>query len=363
MLLKFIPFAAMSLLLIADLAFFGELTLLDLLKDFTVAESFLLMIPLAVMTDGKRAATLPDALLCEDAAAYGKPGAAHWSPFLVVAAACVLLYVIGLCLSGGGGEGIVEYRNFLLMLSFLVIYLSFVVSKMKMRLSDLSVLFRNEAPLLSVSSCSRLFYGIVFLSLVAGGMACSAIGGVAGKILGALALLGMVGFSAVSWLCLRRAKTLILTDKKRDKLMSMVNARTGPKRLSPELKDDRDSQIFKRIQDYMEKERPWLSEGFDLEKCAAMAYSNRGYISKIINNFSGNNFRQYVNWHRVQYSKELFRQNPRLLVGEVAAMAGFHSTVSFNTAFKYFEDMSPSDYLRHCRHRLLDARGEAAAQA
>lgn len=111
--------------------------------------------------------------------------------------------------------------------------------------------------------------------------------------------------------------------------------------------------LYKSAVDYMEKNQPFLDENFNLEDFARRLYTNKVYLSRTVNTLSGRNFRQFVNYYRVKYSTELFRQDPRLKVEELAMMSGFHTVVSYNMAFHLFMNETPSEWMRRYRSSLI----------
>ena len=96
---------------------------------------------------------------------------------------------------------------------------------------------------------------------------------------------------------------------------------------------------------YMNEKKPFLDPDFHMEDMAEEMYSNKLYLSRTINILSGRNFRQFINYHRIQYAISLFKKDPRLKVSEVATMSGFHSSVSFNMAFKVNMGKTPTEWL------------------
>lgn len=101
-------------------------------------------------------------------------------------------------------------------------------------------------------------------------------------------------------------------------------------------------ELFQRASRYMEEQHPFLDDKMDLDRFSRAIYSNKVYVSKAINYYSGKNFRQFLNWHRIQYALDLMRQDPHLKMEEVSILSGFHSTVSFNMAFRLFQGKTPT---------------------
>ena len=105
-------------------------------------------------------------------------------------------------------------------------------------------------------------------------------------------------------------------------------------------------ELYERCCTLMDERRPFLVEDLSLADLARSLYTNKVYLSRSINYYSGKNFRQFVNYYRVKYAMEQFSANKHLRVSEMAMLSGFHSTVSFNMAFKMVTGETPSDWKR-----------------
>ena len=112
-----------------------------------------------------------------------------------------------------------------------------------------------------------------------------------------------------------------------------------------------DQFLYDRCCRYMADRKPFLVESFSLEDLSRALFTNRVYLSKTINYFSGKNFRNYVNYYRVMYAMELFRKNKSLKVTELGNLAGFHSGTTFNQAFKTVMEESPSTWCARLRKK------------
>ena len=131
--------------------------------------------------------------------------------------------------------------------------------------------------------------------------------------------------------------------------ISHMDAATGP--------DSKDKDVYKelyeRILFYFESSRPYLNGELTINDIVKVVYSNKVYISKAIFRFTGRNFRQFVNYHRVMYSVESFRASPELKVSELAQMSGFNNQVSYTMAFRLFMNETPSEWCHKERSRIL----------
>ncbi len=111
--------------------------------------------------------------------------------------------------------------------------------------------------------------------------------------------------------------------------------------------------IYERVQHYFDKERPYLNNELTINDIVDVVYTNKLYISRAISHHTGRNFCQFVNYYRISYAVEMFRNNPQLKIIELAGRSGFNSTTSFSAAFRLYIGDKPSDWCRKERARLL----------
>ncbi len=167
-----------------------------------------------------------------------------------------------------------------------------------------------------------------------------------------LLLTGLVAVLAVVvaiwlYLLLRRQKTLYprTGPESQSYLVASQSAPSGP---DPG-KLAADQLLYDKVCRYMTERRPFLVDSFSLQDLAGAMYTNKAYLSKTINHYSGKNFRQYVNYYRVMYSMDLFRNNMSLRVSELSALSGFHSPTSYFASFKKVMGEAPSSWCARAR--------------
>ena len=117
--------------------------------------------------------------------------------------------------------------------------------------------------------------------------------------------------------------------------------------------DDIFKDIYERVLEYFEKEKPFLKGDLTINDIVSVVFTNKLYISRAISQYTGRNFCQFVNYHRVMYSVECFRKNPELKVAELWPMCGFNTIVSYNMAFRLFMGENPSDWCRKEKIRIF----------
>lgn len=110
-----------------------------------------------------------------------------------------------------------------------------------------------------------------------------------------------------------------------------------------------DQYLYDRCCKYMMERRPFLVDNYSLQDLANALFTNRAYLSKTINKFSGRNFCSYVNYYRIMYAVALFRDNMSLKVTDMAELSGFHSITSFYQAFRSVMGEPPSHWCSRVR--------------
>lgn len=119
------------------------------------------------------------------------------------------------------------------------------------------------------------------------------------------------------------------------------------------MKPDMYKELYDRVLEYFETEMPFLNNSLTINDVAKVVFSNKLYISRAISQQTGRNFCQFVNYYRVSYSIEAFRNNPDLKINEMSEISGFNTAVSFNMAFRLFMNENPSDWCRKERLKLM----------
>ena len=110
--------------------------------------------------------------------------------------------------------------------------------------------------------------------------------------------------------------------------------------------------LYDKILEYFAETKAYLNPNLTINDVVSVVFSNKLYISKAVNRFTGRNFCQFVNYYRVIHAIELFRDNTDLKVHELANRSGFNSAVSFGMAFKLYMGEKPGDWCRRERYKM-----------
>lgn len=112
------------------------------------------------------------------------------------------------------------------------------------------------------------------------------------------------------------------------------------------LKDDQADEYTTKIKDFMGTQKPFLDNNLSLQKLADLLNIHTHHLSQIINENFNQNFFDFINSYRVEEAKKLLcdQQNNQYTVLAIAEESGFNSKTSFNSAFKKFTNMTPSEF-------------------
>ena len=103
---------------------------------------------------------------------------------------------------------------------------------------------------------------------------------------------------------------------------------------------------FQVIDQFIKSQEIYLEPTFSLNSLANLLSLSEGYMSQLINHFSGQNFATYVNRLRVEAAKEklLNDQYRNYTIVGIALESGFNSKSAFYNAFKKIAGMPPVSY-------------------
>jgi YesN/AraC family two-component response regulator len=102
---------------------------------------------------------------------------------------------------------------------------------------------------------------------------------------------------------------------------------------------------------FMEKEQSFLDPNFRITTLCSKLYTNRTYLSNLINDEFEMSFSDFINQYRIKFAKELMvvKMNSNYSLNHFSEEAGFGSVSSFNRAFKQFEGLTAGEYRKNLK--------------
>lgn len=97
-------------------------------------------------------------------------------------------------------------------------------------------------------------------------------------------------------------------------------------------------------------DKEFTNGGLTIEDIARQTASNRTYVSHFVNTHYGMSFREWINYLRLQYAKDIMLKSPDKSVAEIAIESGYLSTSYFSRIFKETEGLTPGRWIEEMCH-------------
>jgi len=113
-------------------------------------------------------------------------------------------------------------------------------------------------------------------------------------------------------------------------------------------KSEKQLNFFTKINSYVIDHKKFLDPYLSLESLAKELKVSSGYLSLLINTYSGKNFSDYINEFRIDQVKKLIIDNEYVnyTIESIGLESGFNSKSTFYSAFKKFTGQSPRQFRR-----------------
>jgi AraC-like DNA-binding protein len=106
------------------------------------------------------------------------------------------------------------------------------------------------------------------------------------------------------------------------------------------------SALSQKILNYMESGKPYLEPELTLDQLASKLSIKPRILSQTINESLGQNFYDFINRFRIKEASRLLTNPPdeKITIQEIFYEVGFQSKSSFNTLFKKYTGLTPSEF-------------------
>lgn len=123
---------------------------------------------------------------------------------------------------------------------------------------------------------------------------------------------------------------------------------TPNKNYSINFSTEKINQLIVQMSLLMDQHRPFLRTRYTIKNLAEELHIQPYQLSALLNQYLGQNFNDYLNHYRVNFSKDLIHQgvSNSLNLKGLAEKCGFNNRNSFTTAFKKYTGQVPSFYIQ-----------------
>ena len=108
-------------------------------------------------------------------------------------------------------------------------------------------------------------------------------------------------------------------------------------------------RIQRKLRDAMTGLQIFRDSRLTLRGLCQQIKENPHYVSQVINQDLGSDFYDFVNGHRIEGAKQALAVTPDRTVIEIGLAVGFNSKSTFNTAFRRYTGMTPTEYRESLR--------------
>jgi AraC-like DNA-binding protein len=105
-------------------------------------------------------------------------------------------------------------------------------------------------------------------------------------------------------------------------------------------------KIVQELLLYMQSNKPYLEPELTLEQLASKLSLKPRALSQAINEILGQNFYDFINRYRIDEASRLLThpKDEKITILEVLYEVGFNSKSSFNTLFKKYKGLTPTEF-------------------
>ena len=139
----------------------------------------------------------------------------------------------------------------------------------------------------------------------------------------------------------RRDPWAMVRQREQEKLQEQEEPQVQEARPVSENED-----LRRRLDEWMDKEKPFVNPDFQLADLSAVLPMNRTYLSQFIKAEYGCTFYQWVNHYRIEEAKRLKLANPDMKMDELATCCGFSSRNVFSHVFTRETGLSPREWFK-----------------
>jgi AraC-like DNA-binding protein/threonine/homoserine/homoserine lactone efflux protein len=160
-------------------------------------------------------------------------------------------------------------------------------------------------------------------------------------------LIYLSGFFFIGYHSMKQKEIYPYNEEVRDEINEIIIETDTPEENRKKLlSDEKLAETKTELVSLMQTEKPFLDCELSLVKLAELMNVSTHILSYIVNNGFDENFYQFVNRYRIEEAKKLIT-NPQMnhfnLIG-IAYEVGFNSKTVFNTTFKKYTGITPSEF-------------------
>ncbi|HSH67797.1 MAG TPA: helix-turn-helix domain-containing protein, partial [Bacteroidia bacterium] len=146
----------------------------------------------------------------------------------------------------------------------------------------------------------------------------------------------------------KHAQERVRKEKEMQEIKEIQESRKKEKYAGSLLSEESNKLLYNSLLELMEQEKVYLNNKLTIDEVAKRLMTNRSYLSQMINDKFKTNFNNFINEYRVKEAQRLLLENNtnNYSIEGVSISVGFNSKSTFNSAFKKFTGIRPSEFIQ-----------------
>ena len=146
----------------------------------------------------------------------------------------------------------------------------------------------------------------------------------------------------------KHAQERVRKEKEIQEIREIQESRKKEKYAGSLLSEEGNKLLYTSLLDLMEQEKVYLNNKLTIDEVAKRLMTNRSYLSQMINDKFKTNFNNFIIEYRVKEAQRLLLENNtnNYSIEGVSISVGFNSKSTFNSAFKKFTGIRPSEFIQ-----------------
>lgn len=166
----------------------------------------------------------------------------------------------------------------------------------------------------------------------------------------ATTITGLSALLFICWLVIKALKTPELYGRVDSKQLLVKQLIAGnPRKATLAVENKENNETLSRLKRHMETEAPYLDASLSIYGLSKQLNLPSKELSVLINHNLNQHFFDFVNEYRIKKAMEILEDTSKsnLTILEILYEVGFNSKSSFNTAFKKYTKLTPTQYRKH----------------
>ena len=163
-------------------------------------------------------------------------------------------------------------------------------------------------------------------------------------------IFNLFGIMAIVFTVLFSIQYLRYENPFSDHINMVYNAENTKEPIMPQVeKNSQPLPLFATIETYLQEQHPYTDQRYNIKLLAKSLNEQEPAISVAIKSQGFTGFREYINYLRLEYFRQLAAENPKSNVKELMFACGFTSRATFYRNFSEKYGVSPSKFIDNQR--------------